>query len=451
MSTLLKQVSSDPRLSPLRVSLGADAELHLVGGTVRDALLGKPHSDIDLATRLTPDQLRLRLEAASIHVIPTGLKHQTVTAVPITGCPAVEITTFRGAGMDPAGGVVAADTILEDLRYRDFTINAMAYCLERCELIDPNGGQADLDAGLVRAVGDPAARFSEDPLRTMRMVRFAAALNFTIVPSTFSAARSFVDKTAAVSVERLREELFKILVAPGVDQGLRQLHDLGLLKLMLPEVDLFYGFEQNRFHKADLFNHTLEVVTGTEPTLVLRLAALLHDVGKPPTLSVDEQGERHFYLHEDVGAKMAQQILLRLRASGELTDQVCTLIKTHMRPLDAGPGGLRRLLRDTGDIYSLWRVLKEADASACKINPENLRQQFAEFDANMAEILKGPKVSPLKSLAVNGNDLQEIGVPFGRQIGELLRALHERVLDDPSLNDKETLLKLARQISGPLP
>ena len=177
-------------------------------------------------------------------------------------------------------------------------------------------------------------------------------------------------------------------------------------------------------------------MTGTNSNLVLRLAALLHDVGKPATLSVDEQGERHFYLHEDVGAKMAQEILFRLRASGEIADQVSTLIKTHMRPLDAGPGGLRRLLRDTGDLYSLWRELKEADASACKIDPENLRQQFVDFDTNMAEVLKGPKVSPLKSLAINGNDLQEIGVPFVRQIGELLRALHERVLDDPALNER---------------
>lgn len=446
MSKLLENIARDPRVVMICSALGGDAGLHLVGGTVRDAMLGNAHADIDLATKFEPDVLRRRLEAAGIHVIPTGLKHQTVTAVPVAGAPAVELTTFRGPGMNPQGGVVSSDSISEDLSFRDFTINAMAWDIGGGKLIDPTGGQADLKARLIRAVGSPAERFSEDPLRTMRMVRFSAALGFAIDPATFEAARGFTEKTAGVAIERLREELFKTLIAPGVEDGIRQLHELGLLKALLPEVDLFYGFEQNRFHKADLFNHTLEVVARTNSDLVLRLAALLHDVGKPPTLSVGEDGERHFYLHEDVGAKMAEEILLRLRASGELIQQVSTLIRTHMRPLDAGPGGLRRLLRDTAELYPRWRELKEADASACKIEPENLRAQFAEFDSNMAEVLKGPKVSPLKSLAVDGNDLQSIGVPFGPEVGIVLRALHERVLDDPALNVKDTLIQLAREM-----
>ena len=446
MADILAQISHDPRVVKIRAALGADGAVCLVGGTVRDALLGSSHADLDIATALDPDTVRIRLESAGIHVIPTGLKHQTVTAVPIPETSAVEITTFRGPGMNPAGGLVASSSIEEDLCYRDFTINALAYDLARGAIIDPIGGRKDLAAKIVRAVGSPAERFTEDPLRCLRMIRFAAALGFDIDPPTYQAARGFTRQAAAVSIERIREEFSRILVSPRAESGIRQLYDLGLLAVFLPEIAGFYGFEQNRFHRADLFNHTLAVVSGTGPELGLRLSALFHDVGKPPTLSVDENGDRHFYLHEDVGAKMTREILLRLKYPGDLIDEVATLVRTHMRPLDAGAGGLRRLLRDTGDLFPQWRELKEADASACKIEPETLRAQFEKFDLNMAEVLKGPKVSPLKSLAIDGNELMALGVPFGPAVGETLRALHERVLDDPQLNEKETLSRLAQEM-----
>ena len=446
MSAILAQIALDPRVEKIRAALGVDAAVCLVGGTVRDALLGSSHADIDIATALAPDTVRARLESAGIHVIPTGLKHQTVTAVPIPETPAVEITTFRGPGMNPAGGLVASNSSEEDLRYRDFTINALAYDLRHGTVVDPNGGQKDLAAKVIRAVGVPKERFIEDPLRCLRMIRFAATLGFEIDTPTYQAAGGFSAAVAAVSIERIREEFSRILVSPGAEAGIRQLYDLGLLAVFLPEIAGFYGFEQNRFHRADLFNHTLAVVSGTGPDLVLRLSALFHDVGKPPTLSVDEAGDRHFYLHEDVGAKMTREILLRLKYSGGIIDEVTTLVRTHMRPLDAGAGGLRRLLRDTGELFPQWRELKEADASACKIEPEALRAQFEKFDLNMAEVLKGPKVSPLKSLAIDGNELMSLGVPFGPAVGETLRALHERVLDNPELNDKETLIRLAREM-----
>lgn len=446
----LRPLLGDPRVVKLSSALGSDAQLHLVGGTVRDCLRGAGAQDLDFATSLVPAEVAARLERAGIRQIPTGLKHQTVTALPDPDMPAVELTTFRGPEMSPQGGVVVGASIDEDLRYRDFTVNAIAFDIATATLRDPLQGAADINSRLLRAVGDPQARFREDPLRTMRLVRFAVQLDFSIDEATFGAARALASSIQQVSVERIRDELVKTLLSPDPARGFRLFHQLGLLALVLPEVETFVGFEQNRFHKADLFEHTLEVVEKSAPDLTLRLAALLHDVAKPATLSVDDAGDRHFFRHEIVGADIAEEIMQRLRFSNAVVRDVSVLIRTHMRPLSAGAGGLRRLLRDTGELYPLWRALKWADASACKIDDQVLARELHEFDEAIAEVKKGPELSPLKSLALNGRDLLELGIPESPLIGRILRGLHEQVLDNPELNDRDTLLALVPELRASL-
>ena len=440
---LLQDVALDARVQRLCTSLGADAELHLVGGIVRDTILGRSNSDIDLASRLRPDELLSRLERAGVRVIPTGLQHQTVTVVPVMDWPALEITTFRGPNMSPLGGVVAAERIEEDLQFRDFTVNALAYRLSDGALFDCDNGLADLDARIIRAVGNATERFTEDPLRILRMVRFAAQLGFTVDAATMAASRSFGECIANVSVERVRDEFGKILLTPRPAWGIRMLEELGFLRYFLPELSNCVAFEQNDFHSKDVFEHTLEVVEKTRSEIVLRLAALLHDIGKPPSLTVDEDGHRHFYLHECIGAEMSELLLQRLRYPTATVENVVTLVRTHMRPTSAAAPGIRRLLRDTGDLYDLWRELKEADATSTRLEQQQLREELVRFDENVAEVKKGPNVSPLKNLAIGGKDLIALGLIPGPRFGEILRALHERVLDEPALNSKDSLLPMA--------
>jgi putative nucleotidyltransferase with HDIG domain len=443
----LRRLCDEPRLLRLREALRKESELHLVGGTVRDSLSGLAIQDIDCATKFGPDEVRARLQRAGIYCVPTGLKHQTVTAVPLPGEPGIEITTFRGAHMSPGSGVVASESIEIDVLYRDFTINALAYDIEAQRLIDLVGGLRDLSDRLVRCVGDPASRFQEDPLRVLRMVRFACQPGYRLDPDTAAAAPAFAPALAAVSIERIRDELSKMLLSERPQDGMLLLQELGFLSLILPEVARFVGFEQNEYHLHDLFRHTLEVLRKTPPELTLRLAALLHDVGKPDTLSVDaESGFRHFFKHESVGSDISRDLLRRLRYPNKIIDEVCLLVSTHMRPIEAGPGGLRRLLRDTGELFPAWRILKEADASSCKFDPEELRTRLEQFDATIEILRQGPQVSPLKSLALNGKDLMAQGIPESPLIGKILRALHERVLDMPELNTQAALLALLPEI-----
>lgn len=441
----LHAVADRASLRSLVSALGESSGACLVGGTVRDALCGLPPTDIDLAVSLAPEEIIRRLDAAGFRVVPTGLKHQTVT-VPTDELGAVEITSFRGAGMSPAGGVVLGSTIEEDLLHRDFTINAIAWSIGERRIIDPADGESDLAQRILRAVGDPALRVSEDPLRILRAIRIAVEHDLTIEEHTARDAANAAPLLSGVAVERIREEVSRMLVSPSPSRAFRLLAEWGALELLMPEVAAFIGFEQNRFHPLDLFEHTLAVIERCPRDLVLRLAALLHDVGKPPTLSVDEAGDRHFYRHESVGSEMAPVILERLRYAHAIVKDVTVLVATHMRPLDAGPPGLRRLLRDTGDLYERWRALKAADALSTSMNPDDLAVQLAAHDAAMEDVRQGPPVSPLKSLAVNGSDLLAAGVPEGPVVGVVLRALHERVLDDPALNVKETLLALVPEI-----
>ena len=448
--SLIHAALEDPRTGRLKELFGDSSSLFLVGGSVRDALLGKKSEDLDFTTSSSPDEIIAILEAAGVRVIPTGLKHQTVTALPVETLPSVEITTFHGSGMSPTGGLKSGESINEDQAYRDFSINAIALCVSSGEIIDSQDGISDLQSGVIRVVGSSDERFKEDPLRIWRMIRLAAQLEFVIENKTWVAAKKHLSELESVSIERVRDEFSKLLLSKKAGWGIMQLQRIGILRDIFPELEAFVDFEQNRYHKADLFIHTLEVVDGISPDLVLRLSALFHDVGKPGTLSVDDEGERHFYRHEIVGARMTKEILERLKYPLQTTKEICILVKTHMRPLSAGAGGLRRLLRDTDELYPKWRQLKESDSLACKLEEAKLKEELLDFDQRIDEIQAAPSVSPLKNLAIKGSDLLDSGLDAGPLIGEILRALHELVLDDPSLNDKQTLLELAKKLAKEL-
>ncbi|MFO7173052.1 MAG: CCA tRNA nucleotidyltransferase [Bacillota bacterium] len=421
----------------------ADFEAYLVGGCVRDALLGRPPKDWDVVTSARPEEVMDRFDA----VIPVGLRFGTVTV--LAGDLPVEVTTFRRGGEPVARPQAAAVSpgLLADLSGRDFTVNAMAWS-PAAGLVDPFGGRADLERRILRAVGDPVARFREDPLRMLRAIRFAATLGFAIHPDTWAAIRSCAAWIARVAVERVRDELNRILLSDRPAQGMTLLADSGLLRLILPELEACRGFDQrNPHHHRDVFGHTLEVLDQVPAALHLRLAALLHDVGKPHTFTLDEQGVGHFYGHEKKGAELTAAILRRLRYSRELVARVVHLVRHHMVPLQMGPRGRRRWVARVGaehveDLLALrWADLGGRVRDDELASLEALRQTLQEMQ-------QAGVANPAAALAVSGRDVMEaLGIGPGPQVGKVLRRLREIIAEDPSLNRREVLLSLVREIA----
>jgi tRNA nucleotidyltransferase (CCA-adding enzyme) len=430
-------------LKPLENSLGSDGELYLVGGTVRDILSGKQETDLDLATVLLPEEVCNRLARNNIRVIKTGLEHGTVTAV--VNKSNIEITTYR----QPSSRLESrfSDTIEQDLAGRDFTINAIGFSFNKRQFIDPFGGISDLESGVLRAVGDPFDRFSEDPLRILRAVRFGQAEGRSIEHNTWQNAKSCSALLARVSIERIRDEFSKILICSSADAALKSLQELQFYSMFIPQVLPAIGFEQNRFHVEDVFFHTLTVVQKSKPELPVRLAAFFHDLGKPPSLSVDEKGERHFYKHEHISESISKEVMKRLRYSNDLTKEVSTIVKLHMRPIECGPAGVRRLLRDLGSWFDNWRELKIADASPT-LSEDEFMHRLSNFD-NMVQLeLEKASINNTSILAINGDDLIELGFSPGKKIGEVLKGLQEAVIEEPELNNRQVLLKMAKAMLG---
>ncbi len=439
----LEQLRLEPRSEILQKTLGKDAQLHLVGGAIRNIFLNLKAVDLDYCCKLPPEEITSRLEQKKITAISTGKQFLTITAIPHPDLRPVEISTFRGPNLSPQNRNSYSTSIEEDLLYRDFTINSFALPLVGSSLHFAEHALEDVNQRIIRAIGNPTLRFTEDPLRLLRMVRFACGKDFSIENETLSQALTLRRMLSQVSTERIRDEFSKILLSENPDRGLQLILKLEFIDSIIPELKACVNFEQNRYHRADLLTHTLEVVRSTSPELRLRLAALLHDIGKPQTLSIDpETKERHFYKHEVVGALDAEHILSRLKYPRQLIQDVVTLVQTHMRPIEAGASGLRRLLRDTDTLFPLWRELKIKDTLACKIDEKDFNERLSRFDEEIEKIKQGPELSPLSSLAINGNDLLALGMKPSPEIGKILRALHEMVLDNPELNEKEALLSI---------
>jgi putative nucleotidyltransferase with HDIG domain len=430
----LSAVIHIPALKALSVAL-MPAELYLVGGSVRDAFYGLSGTDLDLATNLEAPEVRARCHRHGIKTVDTGLQHGTILAV--IGETHVEVTTFRVPSERDVH--TPAHDIETDLSGRDFTINAIAFDMFSEKIVDPLNAIVDIREGRLRAVGDAARRFGEDPLRILRMARFGPAQGRSLDAEALAAAAQLADRLAGVSPERIRVELQAILMSPHPHAGFQCIKEIGALPFTVPELIPAIGFEQNRFHKHDVFEHTMWVLERSPHDPIMRWAALFHDVGKPHTLSVDDRGDRHFYQHEVVSEKLARERMHSLRFSRDNTATIASIVRHHMRPLDCGASGVRRLMRDLGESLPRWRSFKEADAPP--LMPAEEFQAVADgFDALLKaeqERLAGPAYG---KLAVTGADLIELGMKPGPAMGALLKELEELVLDDPSINERERLL-----------
>jgi len=419
---------------------GDGYEGYLVGGCVRDFLLGRVPADWDVCTDATPEQMKACF--AGLRLIETGLKHGTVTVL-MDGEP-MEVTTFRtdGAYSDNRhpDSVRFVRNLAEDLARRDFTINAMAYA-PQTGLVDLFGGLDDLNAGLVRCVGDARERFREDALRILRALRFASRYGFAVEEQTASAMREGRALLENISAERILEELKGILVGPGAGKLLRSFPEVFFA--VLPELAPEFGFEQhNPNHIHDVWTHTSYAVDAIRPDPTLRLTMLLHDVGKPEKYFTDEAGVGHFYGHADAGSARADAVLRRLKCDNATRAEVILLIARHdMRPPQAEKG-VRRLLSELGQdefrrLIACWRA--DSDDRAPEIRERNLRIIDAT-EKLLDKILAHESCFSLRDLEVNGNDLMSLGVPKGPAVGQVLNELFTLVLDGELLNERETLL-----------
>ncbi len=456
--SMLKRIPADV-LAVCRRLHGAGHEAHLVGGGVRDMLLGRVPADFDVATDAVPEAV-LELFGKGF-AVPTGLKHGTVTVLTDTSPPRhVEVTTFRGEGAYLDGrrpsSVTYVKSLADDLARRDFTMNAVAYDPVADSVADPFDGRGDLSRGVIRAVGDPIARFREDGLRPMRAVRQATQLAFEIEPQTQAAIEPTLDVFRKVSAERIRDELLKMLAAPRPSRGLMLMRVTGLLGETIPELLEGVGCTQNRYHKHDVFEHTLAVVDDTAGDAIRRLGALLHDVGKPRARQPREgaPGEYSFFQHEYVGAEMADQICRRLKLANAERERVVGIVRNHMffYTPDWTDGTVRRFVRRVGGNAALDDLfaLRAGDVTGRGFDedPEN---EIGELRARVAAVAAEDAVLKVTDLAMNGADVMRVlNIRPGRIIGELLEKLLERVIDDPSLNEREKLEALLLEIAPEL-
>jgi len=428
-------------------------EIYLVGGAVRDSMMGKEIHDWDLATDALPEEVTAIVKRAGGKVIPTGIKHGTVTVFYKNNT--AEITTFRleagySDGRRPDEVHFTSD-IEEDLSRRDFTMNTIALRLPKGEIVDPFGGGDDIKAGIIRCVGNAAERFNEDGLRPLRAVRFAAQLGFEIEKNTLDAIGGVLDVCAKVSWERVRDEIDKILASPLPSRAFLLMEKTGLLKLFLEELSTCRGVEQKGYHHFDVLDHCLsacDYAAAKGYSRELRLASLFHDVGKPQARQMGDDGIWTFYRHEETSARLCKKILNRLRYSNAVIDKVCHLIKEHMFHYtdEWTDSAVRRFIARAGEdhLEDLYR-LRRADTYAFAAK-EGDNSSLLLLANRVEKILAESRALSVKDLAVSGNDLIAIGIQSGKTMGIILNELLETVLDDPRQNTREKLLEIAGKI-----
>lgn len=411
-----------------------------VGGCVRDACLGKTPHDFDLCTDALPEQIQAAFPDREL--VLAGVKHGTVGVVTPEGV--VEITTLRTEGDYRDGRhpqwVKFVPELREDLLRRDFTINAMAWN-PREGLQDPFGGREDLETGILRAVGDPEQRFREDALRILRGVRFAVRFNLTVEENTLVAMETLAPLMEGLSRERVFAELCALL--PGIT-GPELIRFAPVITEVIPEMKPMVGFDQHSPHHAyDLYTHTAHVVGAVPGDLTLRWAALLHDVGKITTFTLDETGRGHFYGHAQMSAEAADAILRRLKAPTALREGAAVLIRHHMTRLEEDKRLLKRRVRILGwETVEELLQLQEADMGSKGTGEEQDFDQFRRIRALLGEIRAENACLRLQDLAVNGKDMMALGLR-GPDIGKTLNALLDAVLEERVPNDREALLREA--------
>lgn len=420
----------------------AGYEAYVVGGCVRDSILGRSPDDWDITTSAKPEEVK----ALFRRTVDTGLIHGTVTVM--LDKEGFEVTTYRVDGEYEDGRhpkeVSFTASLEEDLKRRDFTINAMAYNPKR-GLVDLFGGVQDMKNRIIRCVGNPLERFTEDALRILRAVRFSAQLGFSIEGETLKAISVLAPNLKYVSAERIQVELLKLLVSPHPDY-LRTAYEAGITREILPEFDRCMETEQNTPHHCyNVGEHTLQSLLNIRADKVLRLTMLLHDIGKPVVKRTDENGRDHFKTHGPEGEKMAVSILRRLKMDNDTIRKVRSLIKWHdYRPIEEAVS-VRKAVSVIGEeLFPLYLEVQRADILAQSLyNREKKLKRLSGVEALYKEIMEKGECISLKTMALTGRDLITAGYMPGRELGEILEKLLAHVLENPEDNKKEILLKLA--------
>ena len=419
-------------------------EAFAVGGCVRDSILARRPQDWDITTSARPEEIKRLFR----RTVDTGIEHGTVTV--LLGKDSFEVTTYRvdGAYEDSRhpSEVRFTNRLEEDLKRRDFTINAMAYN-DDVRLVDAFGGMQDLNHHLIRCVGNPVERFTEDALRILRAVRFSAQLNFPIEPETAEAVRKLAPNLRNISAERIQAELVKLLVSPHPER-LQDAYGLGITRIILPEWDAMVGVEQDTpHHKYDVAEHTLRAMKNVKRDKILRLTMLFHDMGKPSVKTTDENGRDHFKGHALVSEELARRILRRLKFDNETIRVVTRLVCYHDYRVEATPKNVRRAMNRIGvDLFPYYLAVRMADVKAQ--SPYQRREKIeniVEMRRLYQEILENKECITLRQLAVGGRDLMNLGMKPGRELGSMLSELLEYVLDDPERNKKDILCDYVKE------
>lgn len=420
----------------------------VVGGCVRDLLRGKPPSDWDVCTDATPQELMKLFPRA----IPTGLQHGTVTVV--LDREHYEVTTLRGEGAYSDGrrpdAVHFVSDIDQDLARRDFTVNAIAIAADTGAIVDPFGGQRDLEAKVIRAVGKAEERFSEDGLRVLRAARFCATLGFSLDPATKAAIEPTLGTYKKVSPERVRDEWMKAMKAPKPSVAFDVMLETGILGVTCPELLEGVGLEQNKFHAYDVWRHSLECMDACPHDAILRIAGLFHDVGKPRSRAFsDKTNDFTFYDHDRIGAEMVEPIATRLKFSNDERARITHLVRHHLFHYDKWTDAtVRRWIRRVGkDRLEDLFFLNHADAVAKGKDATSSFEALAALKLHVEKVLAEGAALSTKDLAVDGHTLmKELAVKPGPILGKVLAQLLEDVTSDPSLNTRERLLERAKEI-----
>ena len=421
-------------------------EAYAVGGCVRDSILGREPDDWDITTSATP----LETKALFARTFDTGIEHGTITV--LIDKDAFEVTTYRVDGKYEdsrhPSEVTFTRCLQEDLLRRDFTINAMAYNDEE-GLVDIFGGIEDLNNKTNRCVGNAEARFGEDALRILRAVRFAAQLGFEIEEETREGIVKLAPTLANISAERIQVELIKMLVSPNPSL-LRTAYELGITKVILPEFDEMMKTEQETPHHIySVGEHTLKAIETIRPDKVLRLTMLFHDIAKPMMKTIDANGVAHFKMHDVEGVEMTKSILRRLKFDNDTLGKVTKLVQYHDYRIPAEPKRVRKAMNKIGeDLFPYYLEVRTADTMAqSEYMREEKLQNIRDMEKCYLEILEKQECVSLKDLAISGSDLIADGMKPGKEIGYVLNSLLEKVIENPELNTRETLLELRKTIN----
>lgn len=417
----------------------------IVGGCVRDILVGKKPEDWDISTSAKPNEVKELFNKT----YDTGIKHGTVTL--IFNAQKYEVTTFRKEGKyinsRRPKNVYYTDDLHIDLARRDFTVNAIAVDIEG-NILDIFNGVSDISDKIIRCVGNPDERFSEDALRLLRAIRFSCQLDFTIETSTFRALKKNSKLISNISFERIRDEFNLILLSNNIQKGIYLLRESNILNYIMPELDKCFSTEQNHpYHLYNVGDHILKSVSNIDKSIVLRWAMLLHDVGKPLCKTTDKKGISHFYGHSEKSVTLANNILTRFKLDNKSKDKIITLIKYHDKKVFPTPKSVKKNLRLLGRGV-FWDLVKVREADIKAQNPIYLKEREKLLNDVISiynKIIKDNECFTIKDLNINGNDLIKAGFKEGKNIGDILNRLLNLVIENPELNKKELLLEKANR------